>query len=76
MINGIQLKLKEGKTVLQFMFTLKDIIPSGLCIVNLLLGYFLIFYCLSEAFSHGLNLYKEILKEIKLTLVLKNEGIT
>lgn len=75
MINGIQLKLKEGKTVLQFMFTLNDFIPSGLVIVDLLLGYYLIFYCLSEAFSHGLNLYKEILKEIKLTLVLKNEGI-
>lgn len=71
MINGIQLKLKEGKTVLQFMFTLNDFIPSGLVIVDLLLGYYLIFYCLSEAFSHGLNLYKEILKEIKLTLVLK-----
>ena len=76
MINGIQLKLKEGKTVLQFMFTLNDFIPSGLVIVDLLLGYYLIFYCLSEAFSHGLNLYKEILKEIKLTIVLKNEGIT
>lgn len=75
MINGIQLKLKEGKTVLQFMFTLNDFIPSGLVIVDLLLGYYLIFYCLSEEFSHGLNLYKEILKEIKLTLVLKNEGI-
>lgn len=75
MINGIQLKLKEGKTVLQFMFTLNDFIPSGLVIVDLLLGYYLIFYCLSEAFSHGLNLYKEILKEMKLTLVLKNEGI-
>lgn len=76
MINGIQLKLKEGKTVLQFMFTLNDFIPSGLVIVDLLLGYYLIFYCLSEAFSRGLNLYKEILKEIKLTIVLKNEGIT
>jgi|GEM_PF-1163152 hypothetical protein len=76
MINGILLKLKEGKTVLQFMFTLNDIIPSGLWIADLLLIYYLIFYYLSEAFSHRLNLYKEILKEIKLTLVLKNEEIT
>lgn len=76
MTNGIKLELIEGKTVLQFMFTLNDIIPSGLWMVDLLLSYFLIFYYLSEAFSHGLNIYKEILKEIKLTLVLKNEGIT
>lgn len=76
MTNGIKLELIEGKTVLQFMFTLNDIIPSGLCMVNLLLGYFLVFYCLSEAFSYELNLYKEMLKEIKLTLVLKNEGTT
>lgn len=75
-INGIKLELIEGKTVVQFMFTLNDIIPSGLWIADLLLIYYLIFYYLSEAFSHRLNLYKEILKEIKLTLVLKNEGIT
>ena len=71
MINGIQLKLEEGKTVLQFMFTMKDIMPIGLWIVDSLLVYYLIFYWLSEAFSHELNLYKEILKEKKLTLVLK-----
>ena len=75
-INGIKLELIEGKTVVQFMFTLNDIIPSGLWIADLLLIYYLIFYYLSEAFSHRLNLYKEILKEKKLTLVLKNEGIT
>lgn len=71
MINGIQLKLEEGKTVLQFIFTMKDIMPIGLWIVDSLLVYYLIFYWLSEAFSHELNLYKEILKEKKLTLVLK-----
>ena len=36
-INGIKLELIEGKTVVQFMFTLNDIIPSGLWIADLLL---------------------------------------
>lgn len=71
MINGIQPELKEGKTVLQFMFTVKDIMPIGLWIVDSLLIYYLVFYCFSECCSRGLNLYKQVLKEIKLTLVLK-----
>lgn len=71
MINGIQPKLKEGKTVLQFMFTVKDIMPIGLWIVDLLLILYLVFYGFSESCSRSLNLYKQVLKEIKLTLVLK-----
>lgn len=67
MTNGINLELIEGKTVLQLMFKVDDVYPIGLWIVNVLFIFYLVFYWLYKMFSHSLDIYKDVLTEIKFT---------
>lgn len=56
-------------------FTLVEIFQSFLLIIDIGLYLYNVFYWLFKSLNRDLDLYKEVLKEKKLTLVLKNEGI-
>lgn len=57
-------------------FTSVEIIQLFLLIIDIGLYLYNLFYWQYKSFNQNLDLYKEVLKEKKLTLVLKNEGIT
>jgi hypothetical protein len=56
-------------------FTLVEIFQLFLLIIDIGLYLYNVFYWLFKSLNRDLDLYKEVLKEKKLTLVLKNEGI-
>ena len=57
-------------------FTSVEIFQLFLLIIDIGLYLYNVFYWLFKSLNQNLDLYKEVLKEKKLTLVLKNEGIT
>lgn len=57
-------------------FTSVEIFQLFLLIIDIGLYLYNVFYWLFKSLNRNLDLYKEVLKEKKLTLVLKNEGIT
>lgn len=56
-------------------FTSVEIFQLFLLIIDIGLYLYNVFYWLFKSLNRNLDLYKEALKEKKLTLVLKNEGI-
>lgn len=57
-------------------FTSVEIFQLFLLIIDIGLYLYNVFYWLFKSLNRNLDLYKEVLKEKKLTIVLKNEGIT